>query len=182
MSAAGDGAQLRAVGSATEPLYDEVEGVVQHGDLRWGLVWRLREKEEELKAAERDLRSKRALITKLQRKRIDEDESARQRNAHRDFIIALSDRWREGTGHKRSKLTPERFDMAADRLEEGYSEEDLRMATEGLIADAWTDEKGVLHDDWKVAMKNGEAVERYANKCPREKREEIRGTLFEVLA
>lgn len=143
---------------------------------------RILELEEQLAGAELELRSKRGQITKLMKARIDEDESARKSYPERQLIEKMFALWQDLLGHTAAKLTPRRFDEAADRIAEGYGEEAFTMALYGLKEKAWRDREGVLHDDWKVVMKDGSQVEAYANRCPAEKRSEIRGTLFEVVS
>lgn len=156
--------------------------VIEPGDPRWLIAYLWREKAADLKNAERDLATKRAQLTKLQRAKSAADEAERRAHPSRTFIESAFARWQERTGHPACKLTPYRFDEAVDRLAEGYGREHLLEAVEGLAASAWVDPKGVKHDDWKVAMKDGSQIERYANLCPRERRNEIRGTLFDVQA
>lgn len=170
-----------------EPILVEWEsgGRMQHAVIEpedpgwlWAYLWR--ERTADFKNAERDLAAKRAQITKLQRGVTDAAKAERKAHPDRDFIGELFDKWRELTNKTRCKLTPARFDMAADRLAEAYEREHLTLAVYGVALAPYTVD-GEVKNDWKTCMWDGEAVERYANRCPAEKRNEIRGTLFEVV-
>lgn len=158
---------------AVEVVEAEAEG--------WRFAWLWREESVNRKLAEEDLVRKRAQISVLQRAKLDAAKAERNAHPERVFIEELFEKWREMVGKKRCKLTPARFDMATDRLAEGYSQADLTMAVCGVALAPFTIE-GEVKNDWKTCMWDGEAVERYANRCPAEKRNEIRGTLFEAAA
>lgn len=153
--------------------------VVEPGDPAWLYAWLWRERTADFKNAEKDLAAKRAQITVLQRKATDVAKAERKAHPDRVFIEELFDKWRELTGKTRCKLTPARFDAAVDRLAEGYEREHLTLAVHGVALNPYT-MNGEVKNDWKTCMWDGEAVERYANRCPVEKRNEIRGTLFEA--
>lgn len=166
--------QLYVVEGHAEPVVDDVAGIIMPDDPRWEMAYRLREKEEALRLVERDLRAKRRLIADLRIQREDEAKKARELHPERAKIERVFERWRTRSGHVRAKLTPERFDWTADRLREGYEECDLHMAIEGLLARTFVDTSGVRHDGYKVVMKSGDQVERYANLCPPGLRRELR--------
>lgn len=161
---------------AEEPIVLVVAGnthVVPVGDPAWPIALHARERDEQLKLAERDLRGKRALIEKL---RIDEKAKAereRKDRPDRELIEDVFDRWRSAASKHRCKLTPERFDMTASRFDEEYTYVDLCMAAVGVALNPYVIE-GDRKDDYKTAMKDGESVERYANRCPPELRFELR--------
>lgn len=145
-------------------------------DVAWPIAFHAREREHQLKLAEKDLRGKRALIEKL---RIDEKAKAeRERKARpdRELIEEIFDQWRQAAGKPRCKLTPERFDMTADRLDEEYTVLDLAMAAVGVALNPFTI-NGTVQNDYKTAMKDGESAERYANRCPADARHAIRTRL-----
>lgn len=152
--------------------------IVSVGDPAWPIALHARERDHELKLAEKDLRGKRALIEKL---RTDEKAKAeRERKARPDGeqIEDIFDQWRQAVGKPRCKLTPERFDMTAERLDEEYTPLDVAMAVIGVALNPFTI-KGTVQNDYKTAMKDGESVERYANRCPVDARHAIK-TRFET--
>lgn len=180
--AAAEQTHLSVVEPVAEPIVLVIGGetiVTAPDDPAWPIAWYAREREQGLQHAERDLRSKRAQITILQKKREDEDEKARLANPDREAIFRIFDRWRTESGRTRCKLTPERFDFAAARLAEGYTEADLTMAVIGVATNPYVIE-GERKDDYRTAMRTGEAVERYANRASPEQRREVSGRLFEV--
>lgn len=145
----------------------------------WEIAYHLREEQVALTAAERDLRGKRALITKLQADEEAERQRARDNFTGRETIALAFERWlagrRERTGNPklRAKLTPERFDMAMARMtRDNYEAAAILMAAEGVARNPYIVD-GKAQDDWKTAMQSGEQVERYANRCPREIRRAI---------
>lgn len=174
---------------AEEPILIEWEQdggvqklVVGPDDPAWVIAYLWREKEGELKDAEKSLRKERAHISVLQREKTKADEKERKAHPDRDFIEELFEIWRVGIGKTRAtKLTAERFDMATKLLGEDYEREHLLMAVWALILNPWVID-GDAKRDWKTALKDGESLETHANRCPAEKRREIRGTLFEVAA
>lgn len=177
--AAAEQAHLSVVEPVAEPIVLIIEGhtfVTGPDDPAWPIAWYARERDQALQHAERDLRSKRAQITVLQKKREDEDEKARLANPDREVIFRIFDRWRTASGHTRCKLTPERFDLAVARLAEEYDEATLTMAVVGVGSNPYVID-GERQDDYKTAMLSGERVERYANRCPAEVRREIRATV-----
>lgn len=155
--------------------------LVEPEDPTWIAAHLWQTERENRRNCERDLGTKRAQITRLQREKSGADAAERKMHPQREFIEGLFDRWAELTGKTRCKLTPERFDMASARLAEDYSEQDLEMAIYGVALNPYVIEREVKND-WKTAMKDGESVERYANRCPAERRRQISGTLFEVVA
>lgn len=153
--------------------------VVEPDSEAWLVAYLWREKEGHLKDAEKSLRKERAAVSQLQREKTHADEKERKEHPARDFIEELFDIWRSGVGKPRCKLTPERCDMAIGRLDEDYEREHLLEAVWALLLNPWVI-KGDPKRDWKTALKDGESVETHANKCPPEKRREIRGQLFDV--
>lgn len=159
-----------------EPIVLVVDGqtyVVAPEDDAWPIALHARERDHQLKLAEKDLRGKRALIEKL---RVDEKAKAeRERKARpdRELIEDIFEQWREAVGKPRCKLGPERFDMTAERLDEDYTPLDVAMAAVGVALNPFTI-KGTVQNDYKTAMKDGESVERYANRCPAAARHAIK--------
>lgn len=160
---------------AEEPIVLVIAGqthIVSTDNPAWPVALYAREQEHDRKLAEKDLRSKRALIEKL---RIDEKAKAereRKDRPDRELIEDVFDRWRTAAGKRRCKLTPERFDMTASRFDEEYTYVDLCMAAVGVALNPYVIE-GDRKDDYKTAMKDGESVERYANRCPPEQRRDL---------
>lgn len=175
-------AELRAVQEHREPAVVGQEAVMPD-DPRWEMAMMVLDMEHSLRLAERDLRGKRALISKLRRRNQDEAEMARKAHPDRELFERIFDRWRVESGHVNCRFTPERFDMTAARYAEGYGEDVLSMAVVGVATNPYVIE-GERKDDYKTAMRSGEQVERYANRCDpavrREIRAELGGTLFEV--
>lgn len=176
---------------APEPILLQIRGanglenvVVEPDDPAWLIAFHAREVESHLKQAEGDLRGKRALIEALRKERKDEAEEERKARPDKGFIAVCFERWCKASHHLRCKLTPQRFDMTAARLDEEYEPTVLVMAAVGVGANPYVID-GERKDDYKTAMQSGEQVERYANRCPREFRQDIRaefgaGRLFEV--
>lgn len=146
-------------------LPDKTTVVVEPGTDMWLIAWAWREEKAARELVEADMRGKRTLIRKLQ----DDQDAKRKTYANRDVIGRVFDRWRNATGHKNAKLGPKRFDAARARLEEGYPEDALLMAVEGLAANAYEG-----NDDFDVCMRDERQLERYANKCPRAIRDQLR--------
>ena len=143
--------------------------VVGPDDSAWPIAWAWREKDAALQAAEKDLRVKRAQITRLQ-----DDQDAKRRSYHRrETIERLFGIWQQLRRHPRSKLTPERFDAARARLEDDYTELDMTMALYGQAAHP-VQKGGVVYDDFELVFRSGKQVERYANLCPPEQRRHLR--------
>jgi hypothetical protein len=174
--------QLRAAPDpVAEPIVLVIEGqthVVGPNDPAWPIAYYAREREVELAHAERDLRSKRRLITELRKDKAREEEEARRLHEYRPVVERVFDRWRVETGRERCKLTPERFDMAIARLAEGYDEGAITMAVVGIARHPYVID-GEARNNFETAVKEGSQVERYANRCPREMREQLSGRLFE---
>lgn len=141
------------------------------------LKQRVHDLEEVVENLEREARYKLAVINKLRKKRVDEDEEARKRSPNRERVIEVFDTWRTESGHLKCKLTPERFDMIEARLSEGYEPSEVLMAAIGVAVNPYVIE-GERKDDFKTAMRSGERVEAYANRCPPERRRELSGRLF----
>ncbi len=120
--------------------------------------------------AERDLRSKRALIQRLR----DDQDAKRKAYGKRDVIERLFERWQQASNHTRSLLGPERFDPCRARLEQGYTEEQLTMAVMGVALNPHIADNGERHDEFEIAVRSGKQVEHYAKRCPVEVRRQIR--------
>jgi hypothetical protein len=159
-----------------EPIVLVINGetnVIGVDDPAWRIALHAREEEHARKLAEKDLRGKRALIDQLRRDKEADAERERQDRPDREQVEDIFDRWRTATGKLRCKLTAERFDMTAARLDEEYTYVDLVMAVLGVALNPYVIE-GDRKDGYKTALKDGESVERYANRCPAEIRREIR--------
>jgi hypothetical protein len=167
---------------AEEPIVLVIDGqtiIVQPDDPAWRIALYAREEAHAHKLTEGDLRGKRALIAELRKNKADEAEKARKSHPERCAIERVFETWRTESGHTRCKLTPERFDMTACRFAEEYDEGDLTMAAIGVATNPYVIE-GDRKDDYKTAMQSGEQVERYANRCPADRRRQLSGKLFEV--
>lgn len=160
---------------ADEPIVIVVQGVkhiVMPDDPAWPIALYAREEEHSRKLAERDLRGKRALIERLRTDEKTKAENERKARPDRGEIEDIFDRWRTAAGKPRCKLTPERFDMTAERFDEEYTYVELCMAAVGVALNPYTIQ-GDVKNEYRTAMKDGESVERYANRCPREVRREL---------
>lgn len=167
-----------------EPIVLVIDGqthVVEVDDPAWPIAYHARETGVQLKLAEGDLRGKRALIAELRKDRAAEAEKARLGNPAREAIIRVFDTWRIESGRKRCKLTPERFDMVAARFVEDYVEDVLTMAAVGIAVNPYVIE-GETRNDFETAFKSGGQVERYANRCPADRRQVIRASVGEAQA
>lgn len=141
-----------------EPLF-RVAAVAQQAEL-------------DLRNAENSMRGLRSALTKA---RTDEKAAAeRKRLGHpaRKFILAVFDLYRAESGRKRCKLTPERFDMVAERIAEEYERPFLLMAAVGIGSNPFVID-GCKRNDFETAFKDGASVERYANRCPADRRGQI---------
>lgn len=156
------------------PLAPTSATLVAHpGDeLAYAIAWAWREEHEAREQAEADIRSKRALIKRLQ----DDQDAKRKTYTKRDVIERWFRTWQQLRNHPRSKLTPERFDAARARLEEGYTEIQGAMAIHGQHARPAAKD-GVVYDDFEIVFRSGGNLERYANHCPREARAELRANV-----
>ena len=132
-----------------------------------------REVEQQRDHLERELRGKRSLVAKLREDQAKREEQKRLSNPEREFIFEVFDTYRTESGRKACKLTPERFDMTAARLAEEYERVHILMAAVGIAVNPYTIE-GEKRNDFETAMKDGASVERYANRCPPERRAQIK--------
>jgi len=141
-------------------------------ELAWQIAYAWRETEVALKNAEKELRIKRAQITKLQR---DHDEKRRTYSGRRHIEYAF-EKWQELSRHARSILTADRFDPARARLDEGYTPEQLAWAAAGIATNPHVVE-GAKHDEFELAVRSGRNLERYANRCAPAYRQQITADL-----
>jgi hypothetical protein len=162
---------LRPVEPVAEPILvmlPEGHVLVQPEDDAWPIAWAWREEKSSRELVEADLRSKRALIRRLQ----DDQDAKRKSFAKRDVIERWFALWQQLRKHPRSKLGPDRFDAARGRLEEGYTEQDGAMALHGQNAKPAVKD-GQVFDDFEIVFRSERNLERYANLCPRETREAL---------
>jgi hypothetical protein len=121
----------------------------------------------DLANAERDLRSKRALITKLQR----DKQREREECIERELVEEIFAEWQEVCGHARSKLTPERFDAIQARIQDGYERADFAKAIAGGSFDPFITKakngRMIRHDDIELICRDGKHFESFANRAPR---------------
>lgn len=131
------------------------------------LMARIEELEHDLANVERELRQRRAQITRLQR----DKERERQAFEQRDVVERLFAFWQKRCKHPKSRLTPERFDAARACLEHGYDEEQMRLAILGAAFQPFTKPRknGTVErfDDLELIFRNGSNLERFACRAPR---------------
>jgi hypothetical protein len=149
---------LRAVDAQTGEVAEDVD--VQ------ALIWEIEQLKADLENAERDLRSKRALIKRLQT----DAEKERRAYAGREAVERLFDYWREACRHPNSKLTADRFDSVRAALERGYTEEQIRRAIDGAAFDPFITRRrngtAKRHDDIELICRDGKRLEEFACKAP----------------
>lgn len=104
--------------------------------------------------------------------------------AHRLF-----DYWRERCGHLKAKPDPTRIAKAIARLRDGFSEEELRWAIDGMsgsIFHSGGNDDGKRYDDMELCFRNIRHVERFIERArgqgggvaaPRQERDEQRAKL-----
>lgn len=115
---------------------------------------------------ERELRGKRRRISQL------EHELEHKRRAHelRPVVERIFDHWRVVCRHPRSILDEKRAKACTERLEDGYSEAQCRLAIEGLAYDPnrkrTRNGRWELYNDMELALRSAENLERYANRAP----------------
>ena len=88
------------------------------------------------------------------------DDSATQPDA--DVIGRIFERWRTVTGHALAKRIPSRVRVVRARLREGYTEQDLADAIDGVALDPWPDRRKNNNDDLKYVLRDGTTVEKFA--------------------
>lgn len=126
---------------------------------------RIAELESDLSSAERELRKSRRLVKRLQTIQDHERESYPQR----ELVYRLFEWWKTKSGHKKSMLTPDRFDAIKRALDWGYTPKQIAMAIAGCAAHPYRSDDGVVHDDLTVALRKGKMLEEYARKCPKKR-------------
>lgn len=112
----------------------------------------------------------RRLLRRIDRIERDEDEK-RRKDPHRGKILRIIEHWKVATGHPKSRDTADRFDAVKARFNEGYTEEQLMLAIDGIAALPYVGKEGrkatgtkkERHDRLGIALGGGEAVERFAN-------------------
>lgn len=86
-------------------------------------------------------------------------------------IVALIERWKQATGHTKSKVSGDRVKAVKARLAEDYTIEQLELALDGIAAFPYVGtggqrfregKKAQRHDRIGIALGGGEAVERFA--------------------
>lgn len=132
-----------------------------------------RQKEEAARAnlhlddAEKELRQYRAKVRRLENERAKERMLYKRRNE----IEAVFDEWKKACNHKRSKLTPDRFDAIQAKLEMDYSTADISYAIAFIAAfpfvvNAERKSRGrptQRYDDIELICRTGKNLERFAN-------------------
>lgn len=171
-----DARPLRAAPEPSdEPVVLTIDGenvVTWPHDPAYRLALYAQQIETDLGNAERSLRGLRSALTKA-RKDADAEATAKRINhPAREFIFKVFELWRVESGRLGCKLTPERFDLVADRLREQYAPKHLLMAALGIALNPHVIE-GERKNDFDTAFKTGGQIERYANRCPRERRAQI---------
>ena len=142
-----------------------------NGELQDGsdvaLMAQVEELEQQLADAERDLRAKRRLITKLQR----DKERERLAFDQRQTVIELFEFWQRKCGKAKSKLTPDRFDALRHALEIGYTAREIGIAIAGAAFDPFVTKakngREIKHNDLELICRSGKTLESFANRAPR---------------
>lgn len=135
--------------------------------------------EQNLRDAEKDLRTKRAQITKLRKDKIAE----RLEYARRDDVDRVHSYWNRKLGHQRA-LTADRFDAVRGILEETHIEvvdgkpvkvetyelSDFKAAIDGAAFDPFTTKRknGTTHrhDDLSLICRDGKTFEGFIARAP----------------
>lgn len=112
----------------------------------------------------------RRLLRRIDRLERDEDER-RRKDPFRGKILRIIAHWKVATGHPKARDTADRFDVVKARFNEGYTEEQLMLAVDGIAALPYVGREGRMatgtrkerHDRLGIALGGGEAVERFAN-------------------
>jgi hypothetical protein len=142
-----------------------------NGELQDGsdvaLMAQVEELEQQLADAERDLRSKRRLITKLQR----DKERERLAFDQRQVVFELFEFWQKRCAKKQSKLTADRFDALKHALESGYTPREIAIAIAGAAYDPFVTKakngREIKHNDLELICRSGKTLESFANRAPR---------------
>ena len=119
---------------------------------------------------EADVRNLEQEVTKLLRRiKVLEADKERERRlyAHRQLVSGLFDFWKDCTGHAKSRLDGDRFDAIKARIEDGYTDEQCRLAIIGAAVDPFVDPKKKRHDGVGLVFRNGEKLEDFANRAYR---------------
>jgi hypothetical protein len=150
---------LRAVDAQTGEIADDVD--VQ------ALQAELAEVKSELELLQQDFLKKLAEIRRLKA----DKERERLIYTRRAEVEEVFDYWRATCNHKRSKLTPLRFDAVKGILEHGYSPEQIRLAIDGAAFDPFCKPRknGTVErfDDLELICRDGKYLETFACKAPR---------------
>ena len=85
-------------------------------------------------------------------------------------IIDLIQRWMQGTGHSKSKVSSDRVKLVKSRLKDDYSLEQLELAVDGISAFPYvvngqrkqTGKASQRHDRLGICLGGGEKVEEFA--------------------
>lgn len=159
-----------ATGDFTEYDGDDAQEIMRLRD-------RVRELEQAVELAEKDLRVKRAKITELQNLKAVE----RMKSDARPFVENVFDYWRRVTGHDRCTLTGDRFDalwgiIKASGIDPSDAEKmaplvrRMRLAVDGCHFDPWITmrKNGTrhVHDDITHVFRSTDAMDEYARKSP----------------
>ncbi len=73
--------------------------------------------------------------------------------------------WQEATRHPQAKLTDERRRKIRQRLDEGYTVEQIRQAIRGAAVGAFVDERGKRYDDLELICRNGTKLESFIDRA-----------------
>lgn len=73
--------------------------------------------------------------------------------------------WKERCNHPHAKLTSERQRRIRARLDEGYSEEQVRKAIDGAARAAFVNEQGKRFDDIELICRNGSKLESFMERA-----------------
>ncbi len=102
-------------------------------------------------------------------RRIQQDEDPNSHPLGKE-IVELVERWKQATGHPKSKTSADRVKLIKARLKDGYSLDHLELAIDGIAAFRFvvngqrsqTGKPSQLHDRLGICLGGGEAVEKFA--------------------
>lgn len=150
-------------------LVDRETGqIVEDGPTYEELTGRLAAAEELNLGQEATIKSQAAIIGRLKGKLEAADPEAHPR--HKE-MNALIERWRNATGHRKSKASKDRFDLIRARLNDGYDIAEIELAIDGLAAFPFVvnaqrcaeGRPSQRFDQMEHALRSGSKLEQFAN-------------------
>lgn len=131
-------------------------------------LYTIRDLEDKVEGHEQTIAMQSKKIGNLKRQlQEDEDPNHHPQGAE---IVALIERWRNATGHPKSKISADRVKLVKARLKDGYSIEQLELAVDGIgacpfVVNGQRTREGTpsqRHDRLGIALAGGEKVEEFA--------------------